>query len=62
MDFKKILLIVNPKAGITQHRYNIFDIINREKPAGTVIAQSILSGTSVKNGTKITLVVSKGKQ
>ena len=27
MDFKKILLIVNPKAGITQHRYNIFDII-----------------------------------
>lgn len=27
MDYKKILLIINPKAGITNHRYNIFDII-----------------------------------
>lgn len=36
--------------------------MSSDKPAGTVIAQSILSGTSVKNGTKITLVVSKGKQ
>lgn len=27
MDYKKILLIINPKAGITSHRYNIFDII-----------------------------------
>ncbi len=27
MDYKKILLVINPKAGITKYHYNIFDII-----------------------------------
>ncbi len=31
-----------------------------DRPAGTVIAQSILSGTAVPTGTKVSLVVSKG--
>ena len=33
-----------------------------DQPSGTVIAQSILSGTAVSTGTKISLVVSKGNQ
>ena len=32
-----------------------------DQPVGTVIAQSILSGTSVSAGTKVSIVVSKGK-
>lgn len=32
-----------------------------DRPAGTVIAQSILSGTPVKTGTRVSIVVSNGK-
>ena len=35
--------------------------MSSDLPAGTVIAQSILSGTSVNAGTKVSIVVSKGQ-
>ena len=39
---------------------NKVSYMTSDQPAGTVIAQSILSGTSVNTGTKVSIVVSKG--
>lgn len=40
---------------------NHVSYMTSDQPTGTVIAQSILSGTAVNMGTKISIVVSKGK-
>lgn len=50
MDFKKILLIVNPKAGITHHRYNIFDIIESfcERECLTTTLSTLKEGDTIR--------------
>lgn len=52
MDYKKILLIINPKAGITRHRYNIFDII-KEFCEHDCITSTL---TTLKEGDAVRLV------
>ncbi|MEE1279696.1 MAG: diacylglycerol kinase family protein [Oscillospiraceae bacterium] len=52
MDYKKILLIINPKAGITNHRYNIFDIIEAFCKKGCVTSTL----TTLKEGDAVRLV------
>ncbi len=52
MDYKKILLIINPKAGITNHRYNIFDIIEAFCKKGCVTSTL----TTLKKGDAVRLV------
>ncbi len=52
MEFKKILLIINPKAGITNHRYNIFDIIEAFCKRGCITSTL----TTLKEGDAIRLV------
>lgn len=58
MDYKKILLIINPKAGITKYHYNIFDIIEafckRECITSTL--------TTLKEGDAIKLVLKNAKE
>lgn len=50
MKFKKILLIVNPKAGLTKHRYNIFDIIESfcERDCITTTLSTLKEGDAIK--------------
>lgn len=51
MDYKKILLIINPKAGITSHRYNIFDIIESFCKRGCITSTL----TTLKAGDAVSL-------
>jgi len=50
MDFKKILLIINPKAGITHHRYKIFDIIKSfcERECLTTTLSTLKEGDTIR--------------
>lgn len=57
MDYKKILLIINPKAGITRHRYNIFDII-KEFCEHDCITSTL---TTLKEGDAVRLVSENAK-
>ncbi len=57
MDFKKILLIINPKAGVTKHRYNIFDIIESFCKRDCVTTTL----TTLKEGDAVTYVKKNAK-
>ena len=50
MDYKKILLIINPKAGMTQQRYNVFDIIEAfcKKDCVTTTLTTLKEGDAVR--------------
>lgn len=50
MDYKKILLVINPKAGITHHRYNIFDIIKSfcERECLTTTLSTLKEGDTIR--------------
>ena len=66
MDFKKILLIINPKAGLTHQRYNIFDIIESfcERDCITTTLTTLKEGDAVrlveKNAAEHEMVVCSG--
>jgi diacylglycerol kinase family enzyme len=66
LDFKKILLIINPKAGLTQQRYNIFDIIESfcERDCITTTLTTLKEGDAVrlveKNAGEHEMVVCSG--
>lgn len=66
MDFKKILLVINPKAGLTQQRYNVFDIIESfcERDCITTTLTTLREGDAVrlveKNAAEHEMVVCSG--
>lgn len=66
MEYKKILLIINPKAGIPSHRYNVFDIIEEfcRKECLTTTLTTLKEGDAVslvlKNASAHDMVVCSG--
>lgn len=50
MDYKKILLVINPKAGITSQRYSVFDIIESfcERDCLTTTLTTLKEGDAVR--------------
>lgn len=66
MDYKKILLVINPKAGITRQRYNVFDIIESfcQRDCITTTLTTLKEGDAVrlveKNAAEHDMVVCSG--